>query len=396
MSVRAAHVARKRVRSRAPFRRGRALAISIALLLSSFSQARQGERMRHFTEPDRFLGWSKDGRYAVWHEDPFELRQGCGSEYPYCCNVESALVVDTRRGTREHYLLDKSLNRFVRRYASDHDWEGFPQFPFECVSFRGQTTDLDSNRAAFLEALPENVRAPYRRMPSPSALRALLGKPLVWNGPAGEFRFAAELKSKRPIEQKFQLGRFSISAVNRGSEDNPHVFGAIATFSIKRDQQTTATIVVPLPDHDLNERAAGIFEADWAPDQRHVVLIYSSVENIKRGPFEVSTALMPTVGSKIALETSAGQLAGARNVIGDILYNAGRSLLKSESVSPKQLAAQTQVLAIEGYEPDAQAIAALLPGGATVGRQTERTSYHVTIKLGRSTNLAAPAPTPAK
>lgn len=370
------------------------LVVGVVSLFSLPSQA--NERIRHFTEPERFLGWSKDGRYAIWHEDIFTLRVGCASEYSYCCDVAAALVLDTRRGTREYYLLDQSINRFVRRYHGDPEWEGFPPFPFECVSTRGQTpADLNANREAFLAVIPESARERYRTMATPAALRALLqGQPLAWAAPSGGLRFAAEVKSKLPILQKWKRGDFLVS---RGLHDgNPHVYGAVARFMIQREQQTTATLVVPLSDYDLNERWEGLFTPNWAPDQRHVVLIYSSVENIKRGPFESATAIMPTVGSKIALQTAAGQLTQARGVIGDILYNAGRSILKSESIPLKQLPEQTQVLALEGHEDAAQAIAALLPGGATVLRQSEHTSYHVTIKLGRSAALAAPPPGAAK
>lgn len=334
------------------------LKLVCVLLLGLGSAIAHGEPMRHFTIEGRFLGWSADGRYAIW----YEFSGFAASEAEEGCRGPVARVLDTRHGSQTRYLFDKTVIREVATLYSEEPWEETRDIPRHC-----------------------------RSVPGPAALRALLnGKQPTKIDPDHSLRLDVEITSKRPFPHTKGNGslRFGIALAK---DTDPHVYAALARFLVKRGEQTTSSIVVPIPDGMAESNYLNMFESYWSPDSRHVAIVYSWQPNLKRQPVEASTAIMPAAGPKIALLTAPVQLKQARELLGDRLYQAGHSLLSAEP-SPR-LFQRTRILALEGHEAAAQVVAALIPGGASVEKQTERTSYHLTIELGRNVSLSQPRPT---
>ena len=377
-------------------------------LWCAWSSAAQGQHpLRHFIAHREFLGWSKDGRYAVWYDPiitPYEETwspppigpQAVGDD----CAIHLASVLDTRRGSVTRYLMDISIAKPSRDYYQENMDQWTLQSPIECANPAledggGRSESAIRQRAAY-PGLMAKHRKEYAGVPGPKALRALLqGRPIAKSdrsSPDGTLRWDVEFTSKRPVPHKWEGSEL---AVGKGflSED-PHLYDAIMRFLIRRGAQVTAAISVPFPDINITGLSWNNFTPVWSPDGRHLAIVYVLTERIKRGSYEASTAIIPTLGPKIALECRQGQLARAREVIGDALHGAGHSLLSAEAVPGKELTPQTLILALDGHAAAAQAIAALLPGGAEVRKQTALTSFHITIKLGESVSL--PAAPPAK
>lgn len=375
----------------------RALLFLGAFLSSLWSSAANGQ-MRHFKKHREFLGWSKDGRYALWYDPVLSGADGNADKYEDCI-VHLASVLDTRRGSLTRYLMDSSIAKPQRDYYEEAMDRWNMRTPIECASpdpgsAGGGAEEAVAQRAQNAKFI-EKYRKQYASVPKPAALRALLqGSPLQSTAsrtsPDRSLRLELEITSKRPVPKRWDGDTLKVGDGGVGLD--MHIFAAVAQFLVKRGEQGTASIFVPLPDDDLSQRLYTGFAPIWAPDGRHLALVLTSQYNIKRDIVEEATAIMPTLGPKIALESTSAQLAQAQVAIGDALHRAGHSLLSAEAVARNRLPPQTRVLAIAGYEAAAQAIAAVLPGGAAVGTQTTHTSYHLTIQLGGSVSLPPPSP----
>lgn len=376
-----------------------------ALLSVLFLGAADGEEPRHFRKHREFLGWTHDGRYAVWYDpifnpheqvvnDPQKGAEDVGDD----CAIHLAWVLDTRRGSLTQYLIDASVAKPVVGYYGESPERWPMKTAIDCAyPEEGESMDRTpwavAHRAQYPKIL-EQYRKQYARVPGPAALRALMqGRPLTSlpsrTSPDRTLRFELELTSKRPLPQKWDGGTLK---VGRGSlADEPVIYDAVARFVIKRGDQMTASIYVPIDDNRINLSLWNGFTPIWAPDGRHVALVLTSSFNIKRDTVQSSTAIMPTLGPKIALESASAELARARELFGDALHAAGHSLLSSEAVPRNQLTARTRVMWVDGYEAAARSIAAVLPGGADVAKQSAHTSYQITIKVGSGIALPPPA-----
>jgi len=385
------------------------LCLGLVVLLIAPSSRAETERLRHFNSYREFLGWSKDSRYAVWYEPIFNPDETVpSSRYPpgldtlgEGCAIHLAWVLDTRRGSMTQYLIDRSIaTRQVMYYGERLD-EWPMNSPIECLNpdpagFGGGTEASAALRAQYPKSIAK-YRKKYSQVPGPAALRKLLsGSPLHHlssrTAPDGSLKLEVEIKSKRKVPHGWEDSTLRVQRGGLG--DNPAIYDTIIRFMVQRGEQTLASMFVPLSDGRLLGNVFNDFTAIWAPDGRHLALVYTSAFHIKRDTIEDGTAIMPTLGPKIALESTAAEFARAREFIGEALHAAGHSLLSAEAVPKSQIAARTQILWVDGYEAAARAIAVLLPGGADVKKQSAHTSYHLTIKLGHGVSL--PVPRPAK
>lgn len=354
--------------------------------------------LRHFNSYREFLGWSKDSRYAVWYEPDRSTEA-----YHDDCAVHLAWVLDTQRGSMTQYLVDRSIAKRQREYYGEYLDQWPMKSPIECLNpdLDGSSTVTD-REAALRAQYPKSIakyRKKYSQVPGPAALRKLLNGSSLHNlssrtAPDGSLKLEVEISSKRKVPQRWEGDTLKLKRSDL-NDQNPNIYyDAIVRFVVQRGEQALASIFVPMDGGTLLVNAWNGFTPIWAPDGRHLALVYTQSYNIKRDTVERGTAIMPTLGPKIALESMPAELARAREAIGEALHAAGHSLISAESVPKSQIAARTQILWVDGYEAAAHAIAVLLPGGADVKKQSAHTSYQLTIKLGHGVSL--PAPRPAK
>lgn len=136
------------------------------------------------------------------------------------------------------------------------------------------------------------------------------------------------------------------------------------------------------------DSGAGTLSGDvslcWAPDGRRVAWFVHRNPSMMRDLGETALFLSPTGGPRIQLVADKGALPRAAALVGAALDQGGFTPTASKESSEATPREKTVVYAAAGFETAAAAVAALVPGGATVAKLDWKPPFDLVVGIGKS------------
>jgi len=291
----------------------------------------------------KVLGWSSDGLrflYVAPPEDAGELDESMGNA---SASVTFGVVLDARTGlVAERYLLASDGEPTAKERA---EWKALPGKAAWQALVKSTGAACTGGRAASDGATTADVQ--------------LKGKSLkgAWKKDTYGFSFVGdEMAEKRAtlLLQIARAGKAIASAQWSGSSPMASAGGSLS----------------------------GKVSLCWAPGGKRVAWIVTRNSGMMRDPGEWQIVLGPTAAPRVQLVADKGVLAQAAAKVGAALEAAGvvsTSAKASNEASPRPA---TVIYAAEGFEADAQRIAAAVPGGATVAKLDWKAPFDVVVGIG--------------
>lgn len=318
------------------------LALFLCTALAATAAAREDDR-------DRVLGYTADGNFLAYLPPP-EIEADADNGERLVARADLAAVLDMRSGTEVRYLLSLSLGD--RAELSKED--------------RAKRRDLEAR----YKALPN--KAAWRAWQKANPVRCAAGR----KSPDG--KVGADVK----VHGKGATGSWEKTAFSFNDTDaNP---GARATLSL--------VLVLdgkPLVSDTWDvDGGAGSLSGDvrlcWSPDSRHLAWLLHQDPPMMRDFSNNKLRVEPLTRPRLRLVAHKDIRDRAVARVLPLLEKAGYTIADSRDAGQAEPRPTSVVYAAAGQEATAKAVAALVPGGATVAPLDWKAAYDVIVAIGQS------------